>query len=182
MEQLVFVVDMINGFCKEGALADTHILSVTDPIIETLKKSDPESVWFVCDTHEENAMEFMTFPPHCIKGTEESEVIDELKPYITPGQVIEKNSVNTFLAIENPENMFTKDMKEVRICGCCTDICVQNFAITLKHYLNQHNLAAQVIVDMNTVDTFDSPVHNREEYRKSAIAQMLANGVVVENR
>ena len=56
MEKLVFVVDMINGFCKEGALADTHILSVTDPIIETLKKSDPESVWFVCDTHEENAM------------------------------------------------------------------------------------------------------------------------------
>lgn len=49
-----------------------------------------------CDSHQKSSQEFITYPPHCLKGSEESEIIEELK-IIGGYQLIEKNSTNGFL-------------------------------------------------------------------------------------
>ena len=70
-QPVLFVVDMINGFAKQGALADPAI-SDAAPNIRKLIQSLNAPTWFVADEHDWNAREFDAFPPHCLKNTEES--------------------------------------------------------------------------------------------------------------
>ena len=39
MNQILFVVDMVNGFCKEGAMADQSIMHIVKPIQELCEKN-----------------------------------------------------------------------------------------------------------------------------------------------
>jgi nicotinamidase-related amidase len=81
LEKLLVVVDMVNGFIKEGNMADPYINHITPRIIELVEESikENEGVAFIKDTHEPTSREFKKFPIHCLKGTSESEVIDELR-------------------------------------------------------------------------------------------------------
>ncbi|MEY8467891.1 cysteine hydrolase family protein [Faecalibaculum rodentium] len=94
-QPVLFVVDMINGFAKQGALADPAI-SDAAPNIRKLIQSLNAPTWFVADEHDWNAREFDAFPPHCLKNTEESDIIDELADCVE--HRIPKNSTNTFFA------------------------------------------------------------------------------------
>ena len=80
LTKLLVVVDMVNGFIKEGKMSDKDINHIT-PRIKSLVESflsDEEGVAFIKDTHEVNSTEFKKYPPHCLKGTSESELISEL--------------------------------------------------------------------------------------------------------
>lgn len=65
---VVFVVDMVNGFVKEGALADPAIAKCIAPIETLLKSCTPVQTIFVNDTHEPDAAEFASFPPALPQG------------------------------------------------------------------------------------------------------------------
>lgn len=174
---LVFVVDMINGFVKEGALSDTRILHIVEDIKKLLDKVHPSI--FICDAHDLDAKEFLTYPTHCIKNTFESQVIDELKPYAK--NVFFKNSTNSFFAdgmqsfIETNLNQYT----DIVIVGCCSDICVLQFALTLNTYMNEKQLVdKQVIVPINMIETFHiEGIHNNMKYNEVACDLMLANNI-----
>jgi len=114
-----------------------------------------------------------------MKGTAESEIVDEIKN-IGGYTLIEKNSTNGFLEeafrkwlLENP------DINTFILTGDCTDICVQQFAITLKAYFNMNNKRARVIVPLNAVDTYDLGVHDRNLMNVMAAYNMIINGVEV---
>ena len=79
MKELLFVVDMVNGFVKEGSMHDLKIMNIVDSIKEECESHEHRI--FIADTHENDAIEFNSFPSHCVKGTSEAEIIDELKPY-----------------------------------------------------------------------------------------------------
>ena len=72
-DPIVFVVDMINGFIHEGALADEAINEITQNIIEVLEALDTRNI-FIADAHPPKTREFLSFPSHCVIGTRESEV------------------------------------------------------------------------------------------------------------
>ena len=131
------VVDMVNGFVKAGAMADPAIMGITPAIVRVLEHTDESRRVFFADTHEKDCIEFAAFPPHCVKGTEESEIIDELKPYVTAG-IIPKNSTNGFHAMKDLSVFSGVD--SVVVTGCCTDICVLQFALTLKTWFNENGL------------------------------------------
>ena len=78
---VVFVIDMVNGFIKEGALHDERIADIIPSIQKLLDALACRNV-FVCDNHPPHTREFETFPKHCVIGSEEAEVVDELKPYV----------------------------------------------------------------------------------------------------
>ena len=182
IEQLLVVVDMVNGFIKEGNMADPYINHITPRIVKLIEKvvGDNEGLVFVKDTHEEGSTEFKKFPVHCLKGTSESEVIDELKEYESYGISYEKNSTSTMYAegfMNDLEKM--KKLREVIITGCCTDICVLNLAIPLVNYFDQNNKDIEVSVIEDGVETYDSPSHNREEYNAMALKLMKQAGVKV---
>ncbi len=182
LEKLLVVVDMVNGFIKEGNMADPYINHITPRIIELVERTieEKEGLAFIKDTHEEGSTEFKKFPVHCLKGTSESELIDELKEYEKYGISYEKNSTSTMYApgfINDLEKM--KKLKEVIITGCCTDICVLNLAIPLTNYFDQMNRNVDICVIEDGVETYDAPTHNRDEYNQMSLKLMKQAGIKV---
>ena len=94
IEDLLVVVDMVNGFIYEGNMKDEYISHIIPGIKETIKefiaRLDRE-IFFIRDCHKENAKEFSKFPLHCIDGDRESEVVDELKEYVSESREYKKN-------------------------------------------------------------------------------------------
>ena len=181
---LLVVVDMINGFIHTGALADPKIDQITPAVLDTVKaylKRDFPILAFR-DCHNESAKEFSSFPPHCLKDSEESELIKELKPYADQFIILEKNSTNGFVQPEFLE-VFQQmtNLRSVMIVGCCTDICVLQFALSLKGYINQNDLSIEVIVPKDQVATFDAPGHSAKDYGHWALKLMANAGIHVVN-
>ena len=167
----LFVIDMINGFVKEGAMHDCKIMEIVPEILNQVKHFEGDC-YFIRDAHELDAIEFKSFPLHCIKGSSESEVIDELKPFVK--NEILKNSTNAFHAIN--KSLFD-NYNEFVLCGCCTDICVMQFALSLKTYLNQIECAGKVKVLKEGVATYDAPHHKAEGYHMMALKLMEQSGI-----
>lgn len=177
---ILFVVDMVNGFIKEGALHDKAINACTKPIEELVKQLDCHRI-FIADSHPPKTREFDAYPEHCIIGTSQSEIISELKPYVE--ELYQKNSTNAFLCeafreFLNEEFYYYNDFI---ITGCCSDICILQFALCLQAYLNEHNECdKRVIVPISCIDTYHiEGVHNVYENNAFAIQNMSANGIHV---
>ncbi len=183
LKKLLVVVDMVNGFIKEGKMSDKDINHITPRIKRLVENylSEEEGVAFIKDTHTESSTEFQKYPVHCLKGTSESKVISELSSYEKSSLSYEKNSTSTIFAknfIRDIERM--KELEEVIIAGCCTDICIMNLAIPLINYFDEHNKRVTVRVPQNVVETFNSESHNREEYNEMALKLMKNSGIGVE--
>ena len=183
LQELLIIVDMINGFIKEGNMSDETINHITPKIIklieQTLNKN--EGIAFIKDTHNENSTEFKKFPLHCLKGTSEAELIDELKPYEKDAFVYEKNSTSTMFAknfMNDIDKM--KELRKVIITGCCTDICVLNLALPLINYFDENDKQVEVVVMKNATETYNAPYHNRDEYNEMAYKLMLQGGVKLQ--
>ena len=184
MKKLLLVIDMINGFVKEGALADKQINNITPNIIKLIEEyiKNENDIISIQEGHGENSKEFENFPPHCIIETEEAELIEELMPYKDKMKIVRKNSTCGFVTKEFME-YFKKNkenLEEVVLTGCCTDLCVMNFALPLKNYINEYDLNIKVTIYKNTVETYNSPIHNREEYNAMAFKIMKQNGIEIK--
>lgn len=183
LKKLLVVVDMVNGFIKEGNMSDPYINIITPRIIELVEEclKEEEGIAFIKDTHDKSSTEFKKFPPHCIKGSGEEELIDELKEYEKKGFSYEKNSTSTMYAprfINDIEKM--KNLNNVIITGCCSDICVMNLAIPLANYFDQNNRSVDVTVVNDAIETYDSPTHNRDEYNKMSLKFMQQAGINIK--
>lgn len=180
---VLFVVDMINGFCKKGAMADKDIMNIVPSISKLCSKLEPLSRWFIRDAHKLNDIEFESFPVHCLDERWESEVIDELQKYIIPDEsnTIKKNSTNAFHSIHFKEILCKSEFNQsFIITGCCTDICVMQLALTLKTYLNSINMNKRVIVPIDCVETYHvDNVHEREEMNEVTFKVMNAAGIEI---
>lgn len=183
VKELLIVVDMINGFVREGSLSDKYI-GVIIPKIELLVKKyvedNEKEVFFIRDSHSEGSTEFSKFPVHCEAGTTESELVSELKPYEEMGRTYLKNSRSFMFAhsfITDIEKM--KELRRVIVTGCCTDLCVLNGVLGLVNYLDQENRNIEVVVNSGMVETYDAPGHERKEYNSMSLKLMRQEGVKV---
>lgn len=180
----LIIIDMINGFVKEGPLADPAIRLIIEPIEQIIKdfKQKDYPIIALCDAHDLDCGEFDVFLPHCIKGDQESELIDEFKPYSSSMVVCEKNSVNGFLSPAFKEWFDDQPFyTNYVVVGCVTDICVLNFASTLQAYLHQHNVDSHVIVSKDTSETYHTDNHPRESFNHMAYTLMAQLGVQVND-
>lgn len=173
------VVDMINGFAKEGTLADPAIAAAAEPIADLLDKTNAKTL-FLCDCHEPECAEFESFPPHCLKGSKESDIIDELKSY--PGQVIEKNAISAF-GLQEMQDWADAlpDHSDIIVTGCCTDLCVLQFVLPLQSRFNQKDRKGmRIIVPVDAVETYHlEGIHSAEDWNAFALKNMEMNGVKV---
>jgi nicotinamidase-related amidase len=128
MANAVLVVDMLKGFLEEG-----HPLYVGDkarriiPNIQGLLEQElaqGSKIFFVCDQHEPDDLEFKMFPPHCIAGTPEAEVIPELAKY--PGEIIPKKRYSAFFNTSLEEKLKQLKPDKIIVCGVLTDICIMH--------------------------------------------------------
>lgn len=173
------IVDMINGFLTEGILSSQRALSVLPAVEKLLTFANTNQLPCVAfaDCHEPDCIEFNSFPPHCIKGTSESEIAPSLCE-IGGFQKIEKNSTNGFLTPEF-QNFFNQhsELEQIILCGVCTDICVMQFALTLKTFCNQNNRHLEIIIPVNAVETYDAPNHCADVMQTVALQMMTQAGI-----
>ena len=174
MKSLVFVIDMVNGFCKFGLMADPNIAKIAPAIATQI--ANASAVHFICDAHEERDLEMKSYPTHCIAGTPEADIIDELAQFATAENTTLKKSTNGFL---NLDKTILDDFDRFIITGCCTDICVLQFALSLRTYLNEKNMRKDVILPTACVATYGAPSHDEKYYTQAALNLMKNAGILV---
>ncbi len=176
---VLVIVDMVNGFAREGALMSPRVEKLIPDIAKLMTTSRKLQIPMIAfaDCHTEESPEFSSYPPHCMKNTSEGDIVEELKEcggYL----LIPKNSTNGF-----HEEVFLKWLKgniqitNYILVGDCTDICIQQFAVTLKTWFNMQNKEARIIVPMNAVDTYELGMHDGNLMNIMALYNMTLNGI-----
>ena len=183
MKKLLVIIDMVNGFINEGSLADKKINKITPKIVELTKSAIKNNIPIITfkDTHIQNDEEFKVFPPHCIKGTLESELIPELKLFEKDFISIEKNTTNGFITKAFQKLINNLVFEEVIIVGCCTDFCVEQFATNFQKFNEEYNRKTKLVVVEDAVYTFDAPNHNARDCHNDAIDRMAKAGITILN-
>lgn len=178
-ESLIVIVDMIKGFTQTGNMADPKISEIIPAHLQLFEALPLADHLYFVDAHLKGCQEFQSFPEHCLKGSEESEIVEELQEDSFHSEVIYKNSTNGFLAPGFIEHL-DKYMKYDRyiITGCCSDICVLQFTLSLQTYIHEHNLASKVYVVIDAIDTYDMEgVHSAETFNAISYQLLKAAGV-----
>lgn len=180
---LLVVVDMVNGFINEGNLADKSINRITNNVVSLVEDAIQNNINIVAfkDTHTEKDVEFNSFPPHCIKGTSECELIPELKIYEHFMHIIEKPTTNGFETDKFKNLIRCVKFDNIYVCGCCTDICVYNFVNSLIDYLHKNGLNTNIIVVQDAVDTFNGTNHKADEVNQKYLSKMDNLGISIRD-
>jgi nicotinamidase-related amidase len=192
----VLCVDIINGFCTIGPIASPRVQGIVKPIVALFKAAHKHGVeHFVLtqDTHDPNAIEFGSYPPHCVRGTPESETAPELLklPFADRFVTLPKNSISSahstgldaWLSAHPNVDTFI-------VVGDCTDLCTYQLAMHLRLRANAEQRAGvRVILPMNCVQTYDTPVkvaeklgipaHDGDLLHAVFLYNMASNGVEV---
>jgi nicotinamidase/pyrazinamidase len=168
--QALIVVDMQNGFLRHGNLASDQCLAVLPAVVEEVETAlaAGQHVIFTADTHETDDKEFDVFPTHCVRGTSEAELVDELRVYLGRENVhlVAKRRYSAMFETELEGLLNRFEIAGVRICGVCTDICVMHTASDLR------NRDLPVTVVANATATFDAPEHPAERVKEQSLAHM----------
>jgi nicotinamidase-related amidase len=191
-------VDLIVGFCHSGPLASPRVAAILPAVRDLLTRAHAAGIRnfaMTQDTHVQDAEEFASFPPHCVAGTSEAEMVTELAdlPFADSFRVIRKNSIASVIAPE-----FAAWENEVGtihtyiIVGDCTDLCVYQAAMALKLRSNAEQRGQRVLVPENCVATYDLPVdiaravgtqpHDGDLLHHVFLHSMALNGVDVVAR
>jgi nicotinamidase/pyrazinamidase len=152
---VVLVVDMVRGFCEEGRplyVGDT--IRQTIPNVRRLlaeEKTKGSRIIFLCDNHAPDDREFEMFPPHCIRGSEEAEIIPELRPFAD--DIIPKTRFSVFHGTDLDERLRALSPDKIIVAGVCTDICVMHSVADAR------NRDYEVELPADCVATFDQEAH-----------------------
>jgi len=155
MASVVLVVDMLRGFCEEGCpLYVGETIRQIIPKIRRLleeEKAKGSHIIFLCDSHAPDDKEFEMFPPHCVRGTEEAEIIPELRQFA--GEVIPKTRFSCFYGTNLDERLRELKPDKIIVVGVCTDICVMHTVADAR------NRDYSVEVPADCVATFAQEAH-----------------------
>ncbi len=155
MNRALLVIDMLRGFLEEGnplycgERARRIIPSVQRLLQEETAQGTP--VLFVCDHHAPDDPEFRQFPPHCVEGSLEAEIIPELADF--GSTTIRKRHFSAFTDTELATVLEDLDLDTLILCGVCTDICILHTAASAR------DAGYEVMVPADCVASFDEKKH-----------------------
>jgi len=77
---LAVSVDLIDGFMKKGPLADPKMGWIIPNVVDLFGRIENfgAAIVFCNDGHEKGDSELLVFGEHCMNGTQEAEIIEEL--------------------------------------------------------------------------------------------------------
>jgi nicotinamidase/pyrazinamidase len=148
---VVIVIDLLRGFMEEGrplycGEKSRRIIPKISTLLER-ELAKGSSVLFLCDSHDPDDLEFRMFPPHCVTGTEEAEIIPELRGY--PGEVIPKNRFSCFYNTPLAERLAELKPDKLIVCGVCTDICVMHTVCDARNRDYEVEVPADCVASFN---------------------------------
>jgi nicotinamidase/pyrazinamidase len=125
-KKALLVIDMLNDFVLDGApLKIPHVEKIIEPVKRETEKARNEGypVIYLCDSHNKNDREFKMFPPHAVKNTEGSKIIEELKPQGTD-IILRKSTFSAFFGTDLDKVLKRLNIKKLIFTGVATSICV----------------------------------------------------------
>ena len=155
MVRVVIVSDMLRGFLEEGyplycGIEARSIVPNVQKLLERELKQGSK-IFYLCDHHIPDDPEFEMFPPHCVEGTEEAELIPELLQY--PGEIIPKRTFSSFYNTPLDKRLKAIKPETIVACGVTTHICV------LQAVIDARNRGYEVEVPVDCVASFDKKAH-----------------------
>lgn len=186
-KKALYTIDMNNGFVNFGAMANPEYNKLVPEQLKLINqfRKEGELVNFILEGHSQDAVEFSSYPEHCILGTKEADLIPQFydEQFKDNTALFYKNSINGMFN-RNLQDMIQnlQNLREVVFQGVCADLCVMDFARGYARYLDEINRQAKLFVVKSGIDTFDAPGHNREEWLNIAYKVMEQAGIeVVDN-
>ncbi|WJX93482.1 NiCoT heavy metal ion transporter Nic1 [Trifolium repens] len=171
------LVDLVNGFCTVGSghLApkeeDEGISKMVEESVKLAKKFADKNwpIFAFLDSHHPDVPE-PPYPPHCLVGSHEAKLVPDLlwlenDPNAT---LRSKECIDGFIGSyeKDGSNVFVdwvknNQIKQVLVCGICTDICVLDFTCSVLSARNRGFLSPleNVIVASQACSTYDLPLH-----------------------
>ncbi|XP_076906504.1 nicotinamidase 1-like [Bidens hawaiensis] len=171
------MVDIVNGFCTVGAgnlapkAPDKQISKMVEESVQ-LSRMFCEKKWPVfafLDSHHPDVPE-PPYPPHCIIGTDEANLVPALQWLKNESNVTirRKDCIDGFLGSfeKDGSNVFVGWVKKhqietILVVGICTDVCVLDFVCSALSARNRGHVKPikDVIVYSGACATFDLPLH-----------------------
>ena len=167
--RVLIVTDVQDGFTRLGNLASPECEAAIPRIVRLVEEEAASGtpVIFTKDSHVENDLEFRMFPPHCIVGTPEHDLVEELRPFEpAAAAVIQKRRYSAFFETDLEQVLNSVEPEEVHIAGFCTDICVLHTTSDLR------NRDYEVVVRREACETFDAPGHAHDEVNRWAFGHI----------
>jgi nicotinamidase-related amidase len=128
MPNAVIVTDMLKCFMEPGhdLYVGDHARDIIPHVQKVLEaeRGRGSTLFFICDHHLPVDPEFKMFPPHCVAGSEEAQVIAELAGY--EGQIIPKRRYSGFFGTDLDARLHLVRPEKLIICGVLTNICVMH--------------------------------------------------------
>jgi nicotinamidase/pyrazinamidase len=153
----VIVVDMVRGFLEPGhALFGGDACRAIIPVMRAYlerERTNGSLLVFLADTHDPDDLEFRMFPPHCVRGTDEVEVIPELADLAAAAIVVPKRRYSGFFDTPLDVILRDRDVSEVAVVGVMTDICVLHTTADLRN----RDYDTTIVADC--VASFDPAAH-----------------------
>jgi nicotinamidase-related amidase len=166
----LFAVDLTQGFADEGPLSSERVAGIVPAAVRLFKRARTLGIrHFVLpqDTHSPDALEFSSFPAHCVAGTPEAKTVSELLalPFSDEFTVVEKDTISSSLNTGLGAWLETHgQVKTFIVVGDCTDLCVYQLAMYLRLRANAWHLnGVRVLVPTDGVDTFHLAVDVAQE-------------------
>ena len=157
MSNAVLVVDMQKGFMAPGGtlFCGEAARAIIGPIRSRAERERAEgaAIFFTQDTHASDDKEFEMFPPHCIAGSEDHDLLDELGSLALNATVIQKRRYSALFETDLAKRLVALNPEKVVVMGDCTDICVLHTVADLR------NRDYRVEVPADCVASFDAEQH-----------------------
>ncbi|XP_076922885.1 nicotinamidase 1-like [Bidens hawaiensis] len=171
------LVDIVNGFCTLGAghlapkAPDKQISKMVEESAQLCRMFCEKNwpVFAFLDSHHPDVPE-PPYPPHCITGTDEANLVPALQWLENESNVTvrRKDCIDGFLGSfeKDGSNVFVDWVKKhqietILVVGICTDVCVLDFVCSALSARNRGHVKPlkEVIVYSGACATFDLPLH-----------------------
>ena len=157
MANALIVVDMQRGFMSpEGTLYCGDAARQIIPHVRRLAEQEAAAgglIIFTADTHAPDDAEFAMFPPHCVAGTAEVEIIPELAGLAARHHILPKRRYSAFFETDLAQRLADFRPDKLVVVGDCTDICVMHTVADAR------NRDYPVEVPAAAVASFDPEAH-----------------------
>lgn len=164
----VIVIDMLVGFCRHGNLFSPRYEPLVPRLARHLAEAEAAGadLVFLADTHAADDPEFRMFPPHCVVGSGEEDVVPELAGFAERGTLVRKHTFSGFRGTELDAVLQRLAPERVEVAGVCTDICVLHtvYDLQVRGY--------GVVVRKDLVETYDAPGHDAAEFNRFALGHI----------
>lgn len=146
----LLIVDMLEGFTRQGVLASPRVEALIPKQVEFIRKMpDCSYVLFACDSHMPDDSELRRMPIHCMKGTAEAAICPEIFNAVANERrfrydIIEKTTHSAFFGT-NADEIVALNGTQWVVIGCVTDICIAANVMELDYRGKQVTLVRDLI-------------------------------------